>query len=95
MKFSKAEIKNLGDLARLDLSPQEITTFGQQLSQIVDFIDVLNQAPNLKDFPKTPLVNVWRADEPQAWNSDEQELALSQGRRESGFIVAPPALSTE
>ena len=95
MKFSPTEIKNLGELARLDLSPQEIATFSQQLSSIVDFIDVLNQAPSLASVSKAPLTNIWRADEPQDWDRTEQELALSQGRRESGFIVAPPALTSE
>jgi len=87
MQFLPADIQHIADLARLDLMPVELASYGTQLSDITGYIDQLKivsaQTINNTD---PSLTNVWREDKVQAWNPEENWQALSQGELEAGLI---------
>lgn len=86
MQFKDSDIQHIADLARLELSPAELASYGSQLSAITAYIDQLQtvKAENIQG--SAGLVNVWREDEVQSWNPEENEEALAQGEREAGLI---------
>ena len=44
MSLTATDVKKIAHLARLNMSEQEITTFTQELSGILDFVEQMNQA---------------------------------------------------
>lgn len=74
------EVKHIADLARLELSDQEINDYRQQLSDILDYFELLNEADTDEVSPTiqvSQLSNVWREDKPNPWDEAEVEAALS------------------
>ena len=55
MAISRDEVKYIADLARLGLSEQEIDKYTGELSQILDYINVLNEV-NTDDVEPTAQV---------------------------------------
>lgn len=90
MGISKDEIKHIADLARLELSSDELRKYGDQLSQILSYINQLQEVDvnNIEPTAQvTGLLNVIREDEPVGWDRKEIETALSQApETESGQI---------
>jgi aspartyl-tRNA(Asn)/glutamyl-tRNA(Gln) amidotransferase subunit C len=90
MGISKDEIKHIADLARLELSSDELKKYGNQLEQILGYVDQL-QKVDIKNIEPTAqvtgLLNVIREDRPTDWDRKEIETALSQApETESGQI---------
>ena len=87
MKFLPVDIQYIADLARLDLTPAELASYGAQLSDITGYIDQLKAVPaQINNNTVPPLTNVWREDKVQAWNPEENWQALSQGELEAGLV---------
>ena len=86
MQFKDSDIQHIADLARLELTPAELVSYGSQLSAITAYIDQLQavKAENIQG--SAVLVNVWREDEVRSWSPEENEEALAQGEREAGLI---------
>lgn len=64
-KLSKEETKHVAKLARLNLTPQEVKKFQRQLSEILDYVDVLKKLETTKIEPTsqvTGLENIFRED---------------------------------
>lgn len=64
--MSAIHLQHLADLARLELSPQELATMEPQLSSILDFINKLQEVDTSHVSPAVyinDLRNVFRADE--------------------------------
>jgi aspartyl-tRNA(Asn)/glutamyl-tRNA(Gln) amidotransferase subunit C len=81
MKLSKEEIQHIADLARLDLSDKEIDVYGEQLSQVLSYIDQLQEVDTTGIEPTaqvTGLDNIMRADDARNWNESELDLAFRQ-----------------
>ena len=81
MKLSKAEIQHIAELARLDLTEEELAKYGSQLSDVLSYIDQLKEVDVTDVQPTaqvTGLENVWRADEAEDWNREELEEAFRQ-----------------
>jgi len=81
MKLSREEIKHIADLARLELTAEELTKYGEQLSAILSYIDQLQEVDVAGVEPTaqvTGLVNVWREDEPRDCPEAEREAALKE-----------------
>jgi aspartyl-tRNA(Asn)/glutamyl-tRNA(Gln) amidotransferase subunit C len=90
MGISKDEIKHIADLARLELSSDELKKYGNQLEQILGYVDQL-QKVDIKNIEPTAqvtgLLNVIREDRPTDWDRKEIETSLSQApETESGQI---------
>ncbi|MCK5416154.1 Asp-tRNA(Asn)/Glu-tRNA(Gln) amidotransferase subunit GatC [Candidatus Parcubacteria bacterium] len=81
MKLEKEEIQKIADLARLDLSEEEKEKYGNQLSDILSYIDQLSEVDVEGVEPTaqvTGLENVYREDEVKVWDDEERQNALNQ-----------------
>jgi len=81
MKLSREEIKHIANLARLELTPEELDKYGEQLSAVLSYIDQLQEVDVNGVEPTaqvTGLVNVWREDETRDCSETEREAALKE-----------------
>jgi aspartyl-tRNA(Asn)/glutamyl-tRNA(Gln) amidotransferase subunit C len=84
------DVQYVARLARIALSAEEEAKFGAQLSQILGYIEKLNQIDVSGIEPTAhavPLVNVFRADEVRASLSTEEALRNAPARANGLFIV--------
>jgi aspartyl-tRNA(Asn)/glutamyl-tRNA(Gln) amidotransferase subunit C len=66
LKLGKKEIEKIAKLANLTLTPQEVEKYGNQLSQVVEFVAQLSEVDTSGVEPvaqTTGLENVFRTDE--------------------------------
>jgi len=88
MHITKDMISHVAALARLRFSPQEEEKYGEQLSSILDYIDMLQQVPTQ---PGEELVqgvsqiNVWREDIPTG-ESVRQKIVEAFTDREGDLL---------
>ncbi|MDA3840715.1 MAG: Asp-tRNA(Asn)/Glu-tRNA(Gln) amidotransferase subunit GatC [Patescibacteria group bacterium] len=81
MKLEKKDIEHIAKLARLELSEAEFIQYGDQLSDILGYIDQLQEVDTSQVEPTaqvTGLLNGLREDKDEQWLNDEREDALSQ-----------------
>lgn len=86
MQFREADIQHIADLARLELSAAELSSYGAQLSAITAYIDQLQQVTVSTTEAMPPLHNVWREDVVEDWDVEENGQALSQGELDHGLL---------
>ena len=93
-KIDLAEIEHVARLARIQLTESEKEKFGGQLSEILKYMEKLNQAKVDKFAPLShilPLKNVNRPDEAAAPVDPEAFLRLAP-EREDGLFKVPPVI---
>jgi len=94
MKLSKEEVEHIADLARLNLSDEEITTYQAQLSAILDYFEHL-QALDTEKIPPTatvlPLRSVTRSDEVEP-PLDREKVLGNAPEAEDGCFKVPAVL---
>lgn len=81
MQLSKSEVQHIANLARLELTDAEVATYGEQLSAVLDYMEVLKEVDVTGVEPTaqvTGLTNVARDDVAEEWPADEVEAALAQ-----------------
>ena len=86
----KMDIEKVARLARLELSEEEKKTFGNQLEQILTYMEQLNQLDTIGVEPTShaiPLHNVFREDEKRASFSQEEVLSISPDQEDGHFKV--------
>ena len=92
MTLSTAEVEHIAALARLDLTPAEVSRFGEQLSAILDYVAQL-QALDTAAIPPTSSVlpprSVLRSDEPRPGLALEELLANAPQIADDQFRVPP------
>jgi aspartyl-tRNA(Asn)/glutamyl-tRNA(Gln) amidotransferase subunit C len=84
------DVKYVAHLARIALSREEQEKFGAQLSNILGYIDKLNQLDVSGIEPTAhavPLVNVFRADEVRPSLSNEEALRNAPASANGLFMV--------
>lgn len=90
MKLSSEEVKKIAHLARLELTDDEVATYGEQLSSVLEYIDQLREV-DVTDVEPTAqvsgLTNVMRDDGAEPWADDEVESALNQAPDREGRFV--------
>jgi aspartyl-tRNA(Asn)/glutamyl-tRNA(Gln) amidotransferase subunit C len=88
MAITREEVQHVAMLFRMSLSEEEMAKFEQQLSQILDYFQVLQQI-DTEGVPPTSqpisLENVMRADEPRPSYPTEDILANGP-QTEGGFF---------
>jgi aspartyl-tRNA(Asn)/glutamyl-tRNA(Gln) amidotransferase subunit C len=87
-KLSKKEVENIAKLARLELTDDEIKTYSEQLSDILGYVDQLQEVDteNVEITSQvTGLSNVMREDKVEACENPEELVALAQ-ESEDGLI---------
>jgi len=81
MKLEKKEIQHIANLARLELTEKELKTYGSQLSDVLSYIDQLQEVDVTDVEPTaqvTGLENIFREDEIEEWDESERGAALNQ-----------------
>ncbi len=89
-RLSTAEVQHVAELAKLQLTDDEITLFAAQLSAVLDYAAAL-QAVDTSHVPPTatvlPLRSVMRADEPQPSLPIDEALANAPEAGDGFFRV--------
>ena len=89
-KLTIAEVEHIAELAKLALTEEEKRTFQEQLSDILEYFEML-QRVDTSDIPPTttvlPLRNVMREDEIRPSLSPEAVLANAPEREGDSFKV--------
>ena len=92
--LSRDQVLHVARLARLELTDEEIERFGDELSNVLDYIETIEQLGDLGDIPPTSHVveveNVLRADEPRPSLPVEEALASAPDAALGGFRVPSP-----
>ena len=92
--LSRDQVLHVAKLARLELTDEEIERFGDELSNVLDYIETIEQLGDLADIPPTSHVveveNVLRTDEPRPSLPVEQALASAPDTALGGFRVPSP-----
>lgn len=97
-QLTPAELDHLANLARLDLSAEEKSRLGQQLPEILDFVDQLQRVKLDSQSPTKRVVelNDLRADEPaETGLTIEQIAALARPDFHDGQVVVPAVFGEE
>jgi aspartyl-tRNA(Asn)/glutamyl-tRNA(Gln) amidotransferase subunit C len=93
MEITREEVEHVALLARLELTPEEVDRFRDQLSVILEAVGKVAEL-DLADVPPTahPLEvsNAWAEDVPRPSLSVEEALANAPDR-EGPFFKVPPA----
>lgn len=93
-KIGIAEVERIANLARIWLSPEEISKMSVELGQILQFVEQL-QSVDVADLEPTDqvngLVDVWREDEVRPSMERERFLANAPAARD-GYIVVKRVL---
>lgn len=94
MAISREDVEHVAYLVRLGLTEEEKTHFQEQLSHILDVMQVINQV-DTDHIPPTaqviPLGNVMREDEARQ-PFPVEEILKNAPRREDDFIRVKPVL---
>ncbi len=87
------EVRKVASLARLSLTDEELATYGQQLTQILSYVHVLDEV-DLEGVEPMPhaidLENVFRADETRP--SLSREAALQNAPKTDGQYFQVPQI---
>ncbi|MBE2184917.1 MAG: Asp-tRNA(Asn)/Glu-tRNA(Gln) amidotransferase subunit GatC [Anaerolineae bacterium] len=90
MELSREEVRKIADLAKLELSEDEIDLYAGQLSSILGFFQTLQEL-DTSQIPPTasvlPLKNVFRADTPLPALAPEQVVANAPRSLGNQFLV--------
>ncbi len=81
MKLKKEEIQHISNLARLELTDEELEKYGDQLSGVLDYFDQLKEVDTSDVLPTaqvTGLENVYKDDKIEVWDDEERKAALHQ-----------------
>jgi aspartyl-tRNA(Asn)/glutamyl-tRNA(Gln) amidotransferase subunit C len=83
------DVRYTAQLARLNLSEEEIAKFQTQLSHVLDYVEKL-RAVDVSGVEPTahtnPIFNIFRADEPRDWF--DQETALKNAPRQANGLFS-------
>lgn len=92
MSISAEEVKKVAGLARIRLSPRDVTKYRTDLSAIIDY-NATQLALVKKNFRSTIIASSSLGQEDQVRPSLSQELAISNAPEEkNGFFVVPKLL---
>ncbi|MFH1233124.1 MAG: Asp-tRNA(Asn)/Glu-tRNA(Gln) amidotransferase subunit GatC [Patescibacteria group bacterium] len=90
MKLSKQEIQHIAKLARLELTDDELKKYGNQLSDVLNYIDQLKEVDVKGVEPtaqRTGLENILREDVVKDWDEKEIEQALADAPEKEGRFI--------
>jgi aspartyl-tRNA(Asn)/glutamyl-tRNA(Gln) amidotransferase subunit C len=93
MAITREEVMHVAQLARLELSEEEVARFQEQLSEIIDAVSKVSEL-DLADVPPTAhpleIANAWAEDEPHECLPLDAVFANAP-QRDDGFFRVPPA----
>jgi aspartyl-tRNA(Asn)/glutamyl-tRNA(Gln) amidotransferase subunit C len=86
----KMDIEKVARLARLELSEEERETFGNQMEQILTYMEQLSRLDTAGVEPTShaiPIYNVFREDEVKPSVTQEEVLAIAPDEEDGHFKV--------
>jgi aspartyl-tRNA(Asn)/glutamyl-tRNA(Gln) amidotransferase subunit C len=86
----KMDIEKVARLARIELSEEEMATFGSQLEQILTYMEQLNRLNTIGVEPTShaiPMYNAFREDESGPSFPQEEVLCISPDQENGHFKV--------
>ena len=89
-KINEQQVRRVALLSRLELSDEEVAQFSGQLSNIVEYIEKLNELDTDNVEPLAhclPVHNVLREDTPRPSLTNDQALANAPEREDEYFKV--------
>mgnify|MGYP000951966564 CR=1 FL=1 len=90
MKLSPQEVQHIAELAKLSLSPEETVLFAEQLSEILDYAEMLKRLDTAAIPPTAqaiPLQNVARLDAVRPSLPPAVALQNAPRREDDYFVV--------
>lgn len=94
MKIDQETLQKIAHLARLNFDVQAAEKMSKDLSQVLDWVDQLQEVPTENVAPLTNMTsefNAFRADEVE--EQLPQELALKNApKQENGFFMVPKVM---
>ena len=96
MGIQRDQVAKIARLSRIAMSDDELATFSEQLSRIVDYFGKLNELDTADVEPLShalPVANVFRADEPAA--SLPPEVAVANAPQKAGSSFKVPRVLDE
>jgi aspartyl-tRNA(Asn)/glutamyl-tRNA(Gln) amidotransferase subunit C len=84
------DVRYTAQLARINLTEEEIARFQAQLSQVLEYVEKLEQVDVSGVEPTahaTPLFNVLRDDESRPWFGPDEALANAPAKANGLFMV--------
>ncbi len=92
MKLSRQQVLHIAELAKLTLTEEETELFAEQLSDILDYAEMLNRI-DTEAIPPTAQVldvrNVTRTDKVRSSLTPDEILANAPQRQDDYFKVKP------
>ena len=95
--ISEADVRHIAHLARLKPTDAEVHQFAGQLSDILTYVEQLNEVDTANGAPSAhalPVSNVFRDDEPRASLDPDQSLANAP-QRDGDFFAVPKVLEQD
>jgi len=93
MKISEDQVATVGKLARLAMTPDEMTRFSEQLSGILTYVEKLNELDTAKIEPTShvlPLSNIFRED--RVVPSLSVDAVLENAPQKEGHFFSVPKI---
>lgn len=90
MALTRQEVEQIANLARLELTDEQVALYQEQLSAILGYAERLNELDLDGVEPTTqpvPLKNVMRADVVEGAISTEQALANAPQQSQNQFVI--------
>ena len=90
MSANDFDVKYVANLARLALAPDEEKKLGEQLNNILSYVEKLKELDVTHVEPTShavPLINVFRADEARPGLSNEEALRNAPAKANGLFMV--------
>jgi len=90
MKLTKEEVKHIAKLAELDLTDKEIDKYQQELSEILEYVKILDEVDtkNVKPISQvTGFSNIVRADEVGKSFTNKEALKNAKRTKDGYFEV--------
>ena len=94
-RLTDEDVKQVAKLAMIELTPDEIEKFKDQISSILDYVQILNEinTDNVKVESHVDLKNILKDDVPL--KSLTQEAAVKQADNKDGYFVVPAVITNE
>lgn len=90
MKLTADEVRKVAKLANLPLTSEEEEKYSEQLSKILEYIELLNKVDTTSVVPTfnvTGLNNVMREDEPEIGLSQDEALSNAKAVKDKMFVT--------
>ena len=97
MKISREVVEYVAHLGRLELAPEEVDQYTEQLDRILAYMDKLNSLDTTGIEPTThaiPLTNVFRQDVVDS-NFQVEESVGNAPERKGPFFKVPPIIEMD